>query len=115
MTLAPPRPPRLPAGDGRSTRFPLAGLLALAVATFLSISGEMLPTGLLPEMSSELGVTESAIGLLVSVFAFTVVLTSTTLTHLTRRLPRHLQWRRWYWHGCRHRWSCRPRRRCRRR
>ncbi|QNE43550.1 MFS transporter [Frigoribacterium sp. NBH87] len=90
MTLAPPRPPRLPAGDGRSTRFPLAGLLALAVATFLSISGEMLPTGLLPEMSSELGVTESAIGLLVSVFAFTVVLTSTTLTHLTRRLPRHL-------------------------
>jgi predicted MFS family arabinose efflux permease len=93
MTLAPsrsPRPPRLPAGDGRSARFPLAGLLALAVATFLSISGEMLPTGLLPEMSSELGVTESAIGLLVSVFAFTVVLTSTTLTHLTRRLPRHL-------------------------
>ena len=90
MTLAPPRPPRLPAGDGRSTRFPLAGLLALAVATFLSISGEMLPTGLLPEMSSELGVTESAVGLLVSVFAFTVVLTSTTLTHLTRRLPRHL-------------------------
>ncbi|KQO81852.1 hypothetical protein ASF17_12165 [Frigoribacterium sp. Leaf263] len=71
-------------------KFPLAGLLALAVATFLSISGEMLPTGLLPEMSGELGVSESSIGLLVSVFAFTVVLTSTTLTHLTRRLPRHL-------------------------
>jgi len=70
--------------------FPLAGLLALAVATFLSISGEMLPTGLLPEMSGELGVSESSIGLLVSVFAFTVVLTSTGLTHLTRRLPRHL-------------------------
>ena len=70
--------------------FPLAGLLALAVATFLSISGEMLPTGLLPEMSGELGVSESSIGLLVSVFAFTVVLTSTGLTHLTRKLPRHL-------------------------
>ena len=84
-TSARPSTPTAP-----STKFPLAGLLALAVATFLSISGEMLPTGLLPEMSSELGVSESSIGLLVSVFAFTVVLTSTTLTHLTRRLPRHL-------------------------
>ena len=87
MTIASARPstPTAP-----PARFPLAGLLALAVATFLSISGEMLPTGLLPEMSGELGVSESSIGLLVSVFAFTVVLTSTTLTHLTRRLPRHL-------------------------
>jgi predicted MFS family arabinose efflux permease len=87
MTIASARPstPTAP-----PTKFPLAGLLALAVATFLSISGEMLPTGLLPEMSGELGVSESSIGLLVSVFAFTVVLTSTTLTHLTRRLPRHL-------------------------
>jgi len=87
MTIASARPstPTAP-----PMKFPLAGLLALAVATFLSISGEMLPTGLLPEMSGELGVSESSIGLLVSVFAFTVVLTSTTLTHLTRRLPRHL-------------------------
>jgi len=85
MTTAPARP------DAPTTdrRFPWAGLLALAVATFLSITGEMVPTGLLPEMSGELGVSESAIGLLVSVFAFTVVLTSTSLTHLTRRVPRH--------------------------
>ena len=88
MTIAPVRPSTHPTVPPR--KFPLAGLLALAVATFLSISGEMLPTGLLPEMSAELGVTESAVGLLVSVFAFTVVLTSTTLTHLTRNLPRHL-------------------------
>lgn len=85
MTTASARP------DAPTTdrRFPWAGLLALAVATFLSITGEMVPTGLLPEMSGELGVSESAIGLLVSVFAFTVVLTSTGLTHLTRRVPRH--------------------------
>lgn len=88
MTIAPSRP-STPSTVPPLT-FPLAGLLALAVATFLSISGEMLPTGLLPEMSTELGVSESSIGLLVSVFAFTVVLTSTSLTHLTRRLPRHL-------------------------
>jgi predicted MFS family arabinose efflux permease len=91
MTLASPGRPSTTSSSARTpTTFPLAGLLALAVATFLSISGEMLPTGLLPEMSGELGVSESSIGLLVSVFAFTVVLTSTGLTHLTRTLPRHL-------------------------
>ncbi|MCU1527516.1 MAG: hypothetical protein JWP75_1279 [Frondihabitans sp.] len=69
--------------------FPWAGLIALAVAAFLSISGEMLPTGLLPEMGADLRVGESSVGLLVSVFAFTVVFTSTILTHLTSRIPRH--------------------------
>jgi len=86
MTTSPVRPQQR---SVPSSRFPWAGLVALAVATFLSITGEMLPTGLLPEMSGELGVSESSIGLLVSVFAFTVVLTSTGLTHLTRRVPRH--------------------------
>ncbi|WP_423922427.1 MFS transporter [Frigoribacterium sp. 2-23] len=85
MTIAPLRPEARTA----SPAFPWAGLVALAVATFLSISGEVLPTGLLPEMSADLGVSESEVGLLVSVFAFTVVLTSTGLTHLTRRLARH--------------------------
>jgi predicted MFS family arabinose efflux permease len=69
--------------------FPWVGLIALAAGTFLSVTGEMIPTGLLPEMSTSLGVTESQIGLLVSVFAFTVVLSSTALIHLTRRVPRH--------------------------
>lgn len=72
-----------------TSRFPWGGLLALAVASFLSISGEMLPTGLLPEMGAELRVSEAAVGLLVSVFAFTVVFTSTILTHLLSRIPRH--------------------------
>lgn len=70
-------------------RFPWGGLLALAVASFLSISGEMLPTGLLPEMGDDLGVSEASVGLLVSVFAFTVVFTSPVLTHFTSRFPRH--------------------------
>lgn len=71
------------------TRFPLFPLLTLAVAIFLSVTIEMLPTGLLPQMSAELGVTEASIGLTVSVFAFTVVLTSTWVTALLRRIPRH--------------------------
>ena len=73
----------------RAKPFPWLGLITLAAAVFLSITSEMLPTGVLPDMSKTLGVTESQIGLLVTWFAFTVVLTSTALSHLTRRLPRH--------------------------
>jgi DHA1 family inner membrane transport protein len=72
-----------------STRFPYFALTTLAVAVFLSVTIEMLPTGLLPEMSTELGVSESQIGLTVSIFAFTVVLSSTPLAALTRKVPRH--------------------------
>ncbi|POH70209.1 MFS transporter [Cryobacterium zongtaii] len=69
--------------------FPWIGLIALSAAVFLSVTSEMLPTGLLPEMSSSLGVSQSQVGLLVSWFAFTVVITSTPLALLTRRMPRH--------------------------
>jgi predicted MFS family arabinose efflux permease len=61
----------------------------LASAVFLSVTAEMLPTGLLPEMSAELKVGQSQVGLLVSVFAFAVVLTSIPLSRLTRRVSRH--------------------------
>ncbi|MFJ3491400.1 MFS transporter [Leifsonia aquatica] len=70
-------------------KFPWVGLLALAAAVFLSVTSEMIPTGLLPDMSASLGVSEAQVGLLVTVFAFTVVVTSTPLTALTRRWPRH--------------------------
>lgn len=69
--------------------FPWVGLIALAAAVFLSVTTEMLPTGLLPDMSRSLNVGQSQVGLLVTWFAFTVVFTSTPLAHLTRRLPRH--------------------------
>lgn len=69
--------------------FPYLALLTVALAIFLSVTIEMLPTGLLSYMSAELGVGESLIGLTVSVFAFTVVLTSAPLAHLTRRVDRH--------------------------
>ncbi|MFT2815345.1 MFS transporter [Leifsonia sp. A12D58] len=69
--------------------FPWLGLITLAAAVFLSVTSEMLPTGLLPDMSKSLGVSESQVGLLVTWFAFTVVLTTAPMTHLTRTLPRH--------------------------
>jgi DHA1 family inner membrane transport protein len=70
--------------------FPWGGLIVLAVSVFLSVTAEMIPTGLLPEMSAGLGVSESQVGLLISFFAFAVVLTSVPLTFLFRRVPRHL-------------------------
>src|SRR4051812_13429864 len=57
-------------------RFPWGGLSVLSVSVFLSVTAEMIPTGLLPEMSSSLQVSESQTGLLISFFAFAVVLTS---------------------------------------
>lgn len=71
-----------------TTPFPWIGLLTLAGAIFVSVTSEFLPTGLLPEMAAGLDVSPSRIGLLVSVFAGTVVVTAAALTGLTRRFPR---------------------------
>jgi MFS family permease len=79
-----PRP-----GADPSFRFPWVGILTLAACVFLSVTSEMLPTGLLSEMSGDLGVEESRVGLLVSVFAVAVVVSSAPLAALTRRVPRH--------------------------
>ena len=68
--------------------FPWIGLLTLAGAIFVSVTSEFLPTGLLPEMAEGLGVSQSRIGLLVSVFAGTVVVSAAPLTGVTRRFPR---------------------------
>lgn len=68
--------------------FPFFRLLVLTGAIFASVSSEFLPTGLLPEMAAELRVSESQIGLLVTVFAGTVVLTTAPLTVLTRNYSR---------------------------
>jgi DHA1 family inner membrane transport protein len=78
-----------PSTPVRAAPFPWVGLIALSAAVFLSVTSEMLPTGLLPEMSRSLGVSQSQVGLLVTWFAFTVVITSTPVALLVRRLPRH--------------------------
>ncbi|MCM6761439.1 MFS transporter [Rathayibacter sp. ZW T2_19] len=69
-------------------RFPWAPLLVLSSVIFLSVTAEMMPTGLLPELGGSLGVSPAQAGLLVTVFAFTVVLSSTPLALVTRRVPR---------------------------
>lgn len=74
-------------GAPRNT-FPWAGLLTLSALIFTSVTSEFLPTGLLPDIAAELKVSESQVGLLVTVFAGTVVLTAAPLSVLTRRYSR---------------------------
>ncbi len=68
--------------------FPFFRLLVITGAIFAAVTSEFLPTGLLPDMASELRVSESQIGLLVTIFAGTVVLTTVPLTSLTSRYSR---------------------------
>jgi MFS transporter, DHA1 family, inner membrane transport protein len=70
--------------------FPWLGLVTLAMAIFVSVTTEFLPTGLLPEMALEYHVSLSQVGLLVTIFAATVVLATTPLSLLTRNYSRKL-------------------------
>jgi DHA1 family inner membrane transport protein len=75
------------AADSR-TRFPVFRLLVISGAIFATVSSEFLPTGLLPGIAGELHVSESQVGLLVTLFATTVVVSAAPLTALTQRVPR---------------------------
>ena len=68
--------------------FPWVGLFTLSALIFMMVTSEFLPTGLLPEIAEQLKVSESQVGILVTVFAGTVVLTATPLAVLTRRYSR---------------------------
>ncbi|WP_248579833.1 MFS transporter [Nocardioides sp. InS609-2] len=63
-------------------------LLLLAFGAFWTVTLEMLPAGLLPAMGADLGVRPSRVGLLVTVWALTVGITTVPLSRATRR------WRR---------------------
>lgn len=68
--------------------FPWIGLLTLAGAVFVSVTSEFLPTGLIPDMSRDLGVSIPLTGQLVTIFAATVVIATTPLTLVTQRFSR---------------------------
>jgi predicted MFS family arabinose efflux permease len=67
---------------------PWPSLLVLGAGTLLMVTAEMLPTAVLEQMSTGLGVAESSTGLLVSVWAAVVVVLSFPLVRLTRRWDR---------------------------
>jgi len=63
-------------------------LLALATAAFTDVMTDLLPAGLLPQMSAALHVSEARIGLLVSAFAIASALAAIPVTAALRGLPR---------------------------
>ncbi|WP_245605968.1 MFS transporter, partial [Promicromonospora kroppenstedtii] len=79
--------PAIPAGPEPGT-LPWPSLLVLGAGTLFMVTAEMLPTAVLQQMSTGLGVAESSTGLLVSVWAAVVVVLSFPLVRLTRRLDR---------------------------
>lgn len=80
--------PETPAWRPDDLRAAAGGLIALTVATFLAVTTEMLPVGLLPAIGDEVGVSDSIAGLLVTVYAFMVAVLAVPLTLSTTRFPR---------------------------
>ncbi|TWS97066.1 MFS transporter [Reyranella sp. CPCC 100927] len=78
------------AGSARHQGLPMAGLLALAMAGFITVLTEALPAGVLPAMSADLGVSEALVGQLVTLYAIGSLATAIPLTIATqgwRRRP----------------------------
>jgi MFS transporter, DHA1 family, inner membrane transport protein len=63
-------------------------LAALAASTFLYVTTETLPIGLLPQIADGLGTPASAVGLLVTTYGLMVVVATIPLTRLTHHWPR---------------------------
>ncbi|SOR31395.1 Major facilitator transporter [Methylorubrum extorquens] len=78
-----------PAHDAApSDRLPLPGLLALAMAGFVTILTEALPAGLLPQIGAGLGVSEALAGQLVAVYALGSLAAAIPLTAATQGMRR---------------------------
>lgn len=81
------RPGRSRAATGQP-KLPLSALLALATAVFVTCLTEILPAGVLPAMSADLGVDESATGQTVTIYAIGTVATAIPLASATAHWPR---------------------------
>lgn len=72
----------------RQDRLPLAALLALAMAAFITILTEALPAGLLPQMAQGLAVSEAWVGQTVTAYAIGSLVAAVPLTAATQGLRR---------------------------
>ncbi len=70
------------------TNSPRAPLVLLSAGVFLAVCTEMLPVGLLPEIGRGLGVSPSATGLLVSLYAVLVAVTTVPIAAFVERWSR---------------------------
>ena len=70
-------------------RFPYAAMLVLATIAFTAITTELLPSGLLPQISSGLNVSEPVAGYLAAAYAASIVVTVVPAARLLGKIPRH--------------------------
>ncbi|MFD5276967.1 MFS transporter [Pseudarthrobacter sp. NPDC058362] len=70
-------------------RFPYAAMAVLATIAFTAITTELLPSGLLPQISDALGVSEAVAGYLAAAYAAVIVVTVVPAARLLARIPRH--------------------------
>ena len=73
--------------DGR-THYP--ALAALGFGSFVYVTAETLPIGLLPQIADGLGVSQASVGLLLTTYAMVAGLTAIPFTAMSAKLPRHL-------------------------
>ncbi|GHH48046.1 MFS transporter [Lentzea cavernae] len=72
----------------QAERLPLPALIALFTAGFITTLTEALPAGVLPQMSAALGVSESATGQTVTIYAVATFLTAIPVAVATGHWPR---------------------------
>ncbi|WP_181033719.1 MFS transporter [Arthrobacter sp. SX1312] len=72
----------------QSAHLPWAALLALAAAGFLAIFTETIPAGLLPQLAAGLGISESAAGQLVTLYALGSMIAVIPLVAATQHISR---------------------------
>jgi predicted MFS family arabinose efflux permease len=70
-------------------RFPYAAMVVLATIAFTAITTELLPSGLLPQISAGLNVSEPVAGYLAAAYAAVIVVTVVPAARLLARIPRH--------------------------
>ncbi|MBN8734862.1 MAG: MFS transporter [Xanthomonadales bacterium] len=70
------------------SRLPMLGLVALASATFITVLTECVAAGLLPSISSDLGISASLVGQLTTAYALGSLLTAIPMVKLTSHLQR---------------------------
>ncbi|WCG82495.1 MFS transporter [Pectobacterium sp. A5351] len=76
--------------DVHRDRLPVASLLALATAAFITILTEALPAGLLPQMAQGLAVSEAWVGQTVTIYAVGSLAAAIPLTAATQGVRRRL-------------------------
>jgi len=75
-------------GGAQAAGLPIASLLALALAGFVTILTEALPAGLLPQIGAGLGVSEALAGQLVTLYAIGSLVAAIPLTAATQGVRR---------------------------